>query len=60
MDGIGGIALAIGLIVGVIAITKAVWQWILGTNILIEHTKEQSKLLKKISENIEIIAKKKE
>lgn len=50
MNELGAIAIIAGLIIGVIAITKAIWQWVLGTNILIEESKKQTELLRKIYE----------
>lgn len=35
-----------------ILITKALWQWILGTNVLIKEAKKQTALLREIKEGI--------
>jgi hypothetical protein len=38
----------IGFFLLVIAITKAIWQWVLGTDILIAESRQQTKLLERL------------
>ena len=49
------IATAIGTVVFVIIIiiTKSVWQWLIGTDELIEQSKAQTKELSRLNDNIE-------
>lgn len=48
MEGLLGTVLVIGAIVLIIVVTKAIWQWVLGTDVLIEEAKKQTKLLEEI------------
>lgn len=48
MNEIGILGLSIGLVLVVIIITKTIWQWILGTNILIEESRKQTQLLERL------------
>ena len=48
MEGLLGTALVIGAIVLIIVVTKAIWQWVLGTDILIQEAKKQTELLERI------------
>ena len=47
------ILLVIGFGLLVIAGTKALWQWVLGTKVLIEESKKQTTLLEKIAARLD-------
>lgn len=48
MDNFLIIILIVGGVIGIIAFTKAVWQWVIGTDVLIDEAKKQTELLQKI------------
>lgn len=48
MNEIGIIATAIAVFALIITLTKSIWQWILGTDKLIEEAQDQTDLLEKI------------
>lgn len=48
MSEIMALLVGIGILLAVIAITKAIWQWVLGTDVLIEESRMQTKLLERL------------